>query len=905
MSLMKSGATPSELKAQASDLAAGQRYLAEFLVFLSNVQRRLNQKAWASYHLGAAADYVKEHRVWSLAGAAGVLIVLGLVSLIPGGKVEKAPPGPDPTAVSTPAEPKDTPAAASPTPVPRPAPNPIVRADNSGKGPYKTLKDAFADCKPDEDVVIELRTDGVVDATALEPRCKTLVLRAGAGRRPVLRRPERTPEPAWDVMFVLRHLQSVTVEGLHFVTRPDDRHAPFVVAGPRFAARGCTFQHEAGMPGSAIRALELTREVVIRDCWISSAGSPVLWAAVSGRLEMVNNALHLKGGPVVECSAPGQITTVLRRNTLVGGWSLHFATHQELKGPPRRRMTIELEGNVFLPYAGGTLPCFVSVYGPRDPKVSLASRWQAVVHWQGQNNLLGPCGELVHGREEVRAEGQIVDKTAVKELAEFRRSWAPRLELTSVQATAPFRQGQVPWGRWRLAHMRQVNDAVDAASRGVGADLSKIPEPPEIDEQGNVVRPGKAPVPPRPAEAPETPEAPSETAAPPEPVEAPVPAAPPARRLVVDPGAGPYKTLRQAFADVKPDDDVVIELCTNGLVHTVKLSVTCRNLCLKAAEGFRPILCEPWVRRRGATSGRLLTLRAQQSVSVEGLHFVLWPGRAAVSLAAAAPRVQVQGCTFRRGPSSGHGYAVAVEQPTRACVVRQCFFHGMHSEVALSMGSGTVELSNSVHVLVFNALLVALGERPGDSPRQYTLRLARNTMVTAPGAVFRFGTGGAAIAGNVTVDFDGNVVIPFSDVAVSRTGLVSLGDSHPDRSTVLERWKRVVRWRGANNIIGACGTAVQARAMLRKGRKLVPVSGPSIAGVQEFVRTWAQDLQVTHNPSLKAPYRVEQIRWHAWRLKHVRRVHGVLGANLRNVGADLSRIPDPPPIPPMARAGAR
>ena len=88
-------------------------------------------------------------------------------------------------------------------------------------------------------------------------------------------------------------------------------------------------------------------------------------------------------------------------------------------------------------------------------------------------------------------------------MAEFVRSWGAKwASNTQDILTAPVGVGAVPDRAWRVATFQRVHDALPASLRNIGADLSRIPEPPVLDDQGKVIRPGKAPAKARPADAP-------------------------------------------------------------------------------------------------------------------------------------------------------------------------------------------------------------------------------------------------------------------------------------------------------------------------------------------------------------------------------------------------------------------
>ena len=855
--------------------------------------------------------------VWA-AGAAVVLILVAAVLFWPasepgdqaprlhrggspdaahrGGSPGAAPGAPPPArahrpeAPSTPTTPETVQA---PAPGPPPEPDlPIVRADGSGKGPYKTLKDAFADCTPDEEVVIELRTNGVLQASGLEVTAKTFTLRAAKGYRPVLYMPpRRSPKQAKQMLLVTAE-ESVVVEGVHFVGRTEVHSTCLMTRAPGLTVRGCTFREAHREGQAAIWPQMPTREVIVEDSLAQGFTYFVLAWMNAGRMAVSHCANGHAGTLIGLCHVPesaaarGPIDLKLHHNTIVGADGVVSFMRPDPAAAMPERVSVSLSSNVLVGWADRPIGHVLVIAGPQgDVKVE---EWRHLLDWQGRNNVIGPCGSGLQTVEHQKG-GRQIWATLAPDLRTFLRTWTPNLTDTHYGSfKCPYARDSIAWDAWRRSYFERVHQSLPRSYRDAGADLSRIPEPPDVP---SIVTPEPEPAAPEPKPATE---AATGTSAvrPPEPV-TPPPSGVQPKLLVVDPDKGPYKTLKDAFADVKPDEDVVIELRTNGVLVASDLKASCGSLVIRAGEGHRPILLRP----RAMTGVSMLTLWAKRSVAVEGVHFVArHTGPAPWAICAGAPVVQVRGCTFRSV------MAIQTHTGTREVSVRDCFLSGVQPVVYTYMDRGRVEIANCAGCFVGNLhnLIVRYAPDATPTPGEIELRVERNTIVRRPHWWHPFFCHTAKpsdpVPKRVTLHLERTVLVPFAGSESS--GMVCVLTTEDRHAPVVEAWKRVIHWQGQHNVLGRCPNPVQVKMVGRDGtgqayKTVVPE-------LRTFLRTWAPRMRYTYTNPVHAPFKAEDVPEHGWRLKHVHALVKALPRTVRRTtGADLSKIPDPPPIPPV------
>ena len=359
-------------------------------------------------------------------------------------------------------------------------------------------------------------------------------------------------------------------------------------------------------------------------------------------------------------------------------------------------------------------------------------------------------------------------------------------------------------------------------------------------------------------------------------------------------GKGPYETLTQAFADIGPDDDVVIELRTNALVHG-GLTLQCRRVTLRAGEGYRPILYANMPRPPGGKavleSRNILMLRASQSIHLARLHFVARSPGMNCCVVVRSPTVQVQGCTFRHGPARGSAGIMAVT-PTRQMTVRDCLF-GNTSAVRLTyIPSGRIEVVNCAACSAQLVTVVRVSD-PGHSGTRLHVRLERNTRI---GAQTPFWFERARVhhrdPQHVRLELVGNVLLPVPGHTrtQSLTNVPIPADARDPKAAVAEH-RRAVQWRGRDNLIGHFPHAVVTSMHKPPSR-----TTPMVSDLRQFLQDWAPDLAATRLESAVSPYTTDQVPWHTWRRTHFEHVHQQLPSGVGDVGADLSRVPDPPDV---------
>ena len=765
-----------------------------------------------------------------------------------------------------PARPPEKPRSAEASAAPVEPPSPVVRADGSGKGPYQTLKEAFADCKPDEDVVIELRTNRALEASGLQVSAGNLTIRAGEGYRPTVLKSGPASKDGPRHMIEVQASGTLVVHGLHFVLRGTRlQDACLLVDAPVVRVRACSFRSVGTgvRMQTAIRPWRRARQVTVQDSLCTGVGDFVLSWMSSGRLELTNCAVA--GGHSLLAIASAKTTVKptdalqvrLHRNTAVGLREPLLLVRSSADRVVPASVTLYLVDNVLLPWADQPMPCAVLVGGPQgDVKLS---EWQRSLAWQGRGNVFGRCLAGLRTRE-VRADGKLVQAISVPDLASFLRTWAPGLTDTRVGTmVAPFRHDEVSGDAWRVSHFQRVREVLPADVRHAGADLTTVPDPPNIPAVS-----------------------PSADAGVPTPTVPPQPALPVVR--ADGSGEGPYQTLKDAFAACKPDQDVVIELRTNRVLSVrEQITATCKTLTVRAGKGFRPVL---W--RESTTAG--LVLAGTGSVLVEGLHFAMDPRRSGgTDIRVLAPKAEVRRCTFRQ---KGRGTALSMSDPTRDLIVRNCFFAGYGRHVCLRAVTGRVHLSNCVSYSGSNLLTLEPAAGQGSSAGQLHATLHGNTIVACyyPFQVvlpFRKGRRSPML----TIELERNVVLPGEGSTLNALLRLWAEGRTPDAQEA----RRAVDWQGHSNLIGRCRSAVEAPDSRKGVQQRVK---PLISDAARFLRSFAPKLSRTRYQAMTAPFAVGTVPWDGWRLKHFQRIHKVLPSDLRDVGADLSRIPDPPDLQP-------
>ena len=411
---------------------------------------------------------------------------------VPASRPVARAPAPEPVDRGPKRPPPKPPRKTIPAPAPAPAEPVLLVVDPDG-GPYNTLKQALGACKPDQRVVIEVRTNKVLDVPGLYVKCRDLTLTAGKGFRPILRRPRTAPGQGPLNMLRFEATESIAVSELHFVPR-----IPGSVLGnglhldaPNMQVTNCTFRKAWMIGGNAIYTKTPGGHLLVRDCFFSGF-SPFLQASMHVARVAVVNCVDITPCTTMEFHSAGSgeviergVTLHLERNTIVAGPAREIILLSLFRCSPQQHvpktLTIDLQGNVILPCPKKSFRPLVGAHGTAMDKVPWDEELRKAIQWQGSNNVLGQC-TLAVGEADLRPGEETVYKPVVRTTQAFVRSWAPGLArgLYQTRMSASFTASLLPWDGWPIDHLRRTHVTVRAKSRGVGADLSKIPAPPPI-----------------------------------------------------------------------------------------------------------------------------------------------------------------------------------------------------------------------------------------------------------------------------------------------------------------------------------------------------------------------------------------------------------------------------------------
>jgi serine/threonine-protein kinase len=253
----------------------------------------------------------------------------------------------------------------------------------------------------------------------------------------------------------------------------------------------------------------------------------------------------------------------------------------------------------------------------------------------------------------------------------------------------------------------------------------------------------------------------------------------PVVRTVGRAAAGAYASLSAACADVPAGQPLILEIRDNGPLFDVCTAVAGRDVTIRAAKGYRPLLL--WdvprtleERRRAGTAETepltFLYLRGGR-LTLEGLNVaVRWPEASAPAPAAVLEvrdgDLTVTNCTFSSAGSGGLAAVrfVGAGLERSRCRLTRCFVRG--EGTALDLDAPQAEV-------LFDGCLLVGGDRPllrvraGDQ-RPATVRAVRSTLVA--GRTFLRLDPAAASDRHPALNWIG------WDVLISRSGASGQGD---------------------------------------------------------------------------------------------------------------------------------